>query len=148
VSGYAVNNQATYAAVWQRAASAPWIARHGLTSTQYHQEFNTQLANGYRLVHVSGYGGSAEKFAAIWVKTGGTSWIARHGLGAADYQQTFNDLRYQGRHPQARGAGKVLARLQGLRGGRLAQRKANEVVYYDSENPYGMNVTRMDSHGG
>jgi CubicO group peptidase (beta-lactamase class C family) len=37
-------------------------------------------------------------------------------------------------------------------GNTLAQRAADEVVYYGHEgsgtNPYGMNVTRMDSHGG
>jgi hypothetical protein len=149
VSGYAINNQPSYAAVWQRASSAPWIARHGLTSAQYQQEFNTQaangyhlvlvngytvagvdhfaaiweqsstpawiarhdltssqyqqqfntqLANGYRLVHVSGYGGSTEKFAALWVKAGGSAWVARHGLTSAQYQQEFNTQLAAGYH--------------------------------------------------
>ncbi|HLP91728.1 MAG TPA: serine hydrolase domain-containing protein [Nostocaceae cyanobacterium] len=37
-----------------------------------------------------------------------------------------------------------------IAGDTLAQRKANEVTYYGQggENPYGMKVTRMDSHGG
>src|SRR5439155_339277 len=37
-----------------------------------------------------------------------------------------------------------------LAGNTLAERARNEVVYYDQqgENPYGMNVRRMDSHGG
>jgi len=33
-------------------------------------------------------------------------------------------------------------------GNTLAQRKSSEVKYYAPGNPYGMNVTRMDSHGG
>ena len=37
-----------------------------------------------------------------------------------------------------------------LAGNTLKQRSRTEVVYYslDGDNPYGMNVTRMDSHGG
>lgn len=37
-----------------------------------------------------------------------------------------------------------------IAGNTLAQRAPNEVVYYgqDGEDPYGMQVTRMDSHGG
>lgn len=42
--------------------------------------------------------------------------------------------------------------ITGMRigGNTLAERAANEVVYYDQdgESPYGMNVHRMDSHGG
>jgi CubicO group peptidase (beta-lactamase class C family) len=35
-----------------------------------------------------------------------------------------------------------------LGGNTLAQRKANEVKYYAPGDPYNMNVTRMDAHGG
>ncbi len=35
-----------------------------------------------------------------------------------------------------------------IAGNTRAQRSPNEVAYYPDGNPYGMNVTRMDSHGG
>jgi hypothetical protein len=35
-----------------------------------------------------------------------------------------------------------------IAGNTQADRKPNEVVYYGNDNPYGPNVTRMDSHGG
>jgi CubicO group peptidase (beta-lactamase class C family) len=35
-----------------------------------------------------------------------------------------------------------------IAGNTLAQRRPEEVKYYGGENPYGMNITRMDSNGG
>jgi CubicO group peptidase (beta-lactamase class C family) len=40
-----------------------------------------------------------------------------------------------------------ITRMQ-IAGNTRAERAKNEVVYYDGEHPYGMNVRRMDSHGG
>lgn len=98
VNGYTVNGVDYYAAIWEQSATPAWIARHGLTAAQYQQEFDTQLANGYRLVHVSGYGGSTEEFAAIWVKASGSVWVARHALTAAQYQQEFDARAAAGYH--------------------------------------------------
>ncbi|MGW1681430.1 hypothetical protein, partial [Saccharopolyspora sp. NPDC002376] len=47
---------------------------------------------GFRLVDVSGYGNSRDRYAAIWEQRSGPAWQARHGLTADQYQQTFNEL--------------------------------------------------------
>ena len=89
-----------YAAFWDKGAGSEWQARHGLTAAQYQQEFNKLLAQGYRLVEVSGYGvDDQDTYAAIWEKRQGPPWQARHGLTAAQYQQEFDKLVRQGYHP-------------------------------------------------
>ena len=44
-----------YAALWEQRAGPPWVARHGMSSAQYQQTFDDLIAQGYRLVQVSGY---------------------------------------------------------------------------------------------
>lgn len=94
VNGYTVNNQDRYVAIWDKSASGAWVARHGLTSTDYQTTTNSLVGQGYRLRHVSGYTVDGQaRYAAIWVKTSDTSaWVARHGLTSSAYQQEFNRL--------------------------------------------------------
>ncbi|WP_255258783.1 hypothetical protein [Bacillus pseudomycoides] len=97
ISGYTVQGQDYYAAIWEKRGGPEWQARHGLTSSQYQQTFNELVAQGYRLIRVSGYGsGGQDRYAAIWEKRGGPEWQARHGLTAEQYQRTFNELVAQG----------------------------------------------------
>jgi CubicO group peptidase (beta-lactamase class C family) len=97
VSGYEDNNSARYAAIWEKSSGPTWVARHGLNSSAYQATFDDYVRQGYRLVHVSGYGvrGNAH-FAAIWEKSSGSAWQARHGMTSQAYQSTFNDLVRQG----------------------------------------------------
>ena len=55
VSGYRVNGQDRYAAIWEKSSSPAWQARHGLTSAQYQATFDKLVSEGYRLVDVSAY---------------------------------------------------------------------------------------------
>jgi CubicO group peptidase (beta-lactamase class C family) len=87
VNGYTVAGQDRYVAIWEKSPGPPWIARHGLTSAQYQTEFDKWSAQGFRLVHVSGYG---DHYAAIWHKKSGPALIARHGLTSAQYQTEFD----------------------------------------------------------
>lgn len=97
VSGYAVGDQDTYAAIWEKSPGGELQARHGLTSAQHQDTFNQLTGQGFRLVHVSGYAvGGQDRYASIWQKGPGPEWQARHGLSAAQYQQTFDDLARQG----------------------------------------------------
>jgi len=100
VNGYQFGGVDYYAAIWDLAPSGPWIARHGMTPAQYQTEFNTQVANGYRLTHVSGYTrGAQQLYAAIWVKDNGPAFYARHGLTAAEYNAAFAYIVPQGYAP-------------------------------------------------
>jgi Bacterial tandem repeat domain 1 len=97
VSGYASGSEARYAAIWEKASGPAQVARHGLTSSQYQQEFNKWTGQGFRLSHVSGYRvGSSTLYAAIWEKSAGAALAARHGMTGSDYQAAFNQLAQQG----------------------------------------------------
>ncbi len=97
VSGYTVNGQVRYAALWEKTAGPAWAARHGMTAAQYQQAFNDYAKKGYRLTYVNGYGvGNQAYYAAIWEKTSGPAWAARHGMTAAQYQQAFDDYTKKG----------------------------------------------------
>lgn len=97
VSGYQVGSDAHYAALWVKAPGPAFVAHHGMTSDQYQQTFNQLVGQGYRLVHVNGYGINGHAFyAAIWEKNNGTAFVARHGMSSSDYQQAFNQYTGQG----------------------------------------------------
>ncbi len=97
VSGYAVGNEARYAAIWRKVRSPPWAARHGLTGQQYQDAFDQMAAQGFHLVLVSGYKvGPQTLFAGIWEKSPTGALVARHGLPNAIYQEEFDALVGQG----------------------------------------------------
>jgi hypothetical protein len=95
VSGYHVGGKDLYATIWEKRTDTPqWVARHGLSATEYQQEFNKWEAEGYYLFKISGYAG---RYAAIWRKGGPAVWQARHGIvGSRPYQDEFERLYYQG----------------------------------------------------
>lgn len=66
VNGYTVNGVDYYAAIWDKSSSGAWVARHGLTSSQYQANFNNYYNLGYVLKLVSGY--NSGHFAALWSK--------------------------------------------------------------------------------
>ncbi|MER3477676.1 MAG: serine hydrolase [Leptolyngbya sp. ERB_1_2] len=99
VSGYGVDSQSYYAVIFEKTANAPaWVARHGLTSDAYQQEFNKWTAQGYRLVDINGHSvNNQDYYAAIFEKTANApAWVARHGLTSAGYQNAFNQYTSQG----------------------------------------------------
>jgi CubicO group peptidase (beta-lactamase class C family) len=97
VSGYRAGNSARYAAIWDKSAGPAWVARHGLSSTQYQSEFEKLAHQGYRLKEVSGYGaGAGPLYAGVWEKSAGPAWVARHGMSAVQYQAEFDRLVRQG----------------------------------------------------
>lgn len=101
ISAYTVAGQARFAAVWVQTGGPAWVARHGMSSSQYQAEFNYWTARGFQLTKVSGYAsGNSALYAALWEQVrGAPPWTARHGLTSSGYQTTFDDLRYQGYRP-------------------------------------------------
>ena len=80
VDGYAVGIADDYIAIWADLyPTAPWVARHGMTSAQYQSEFNTWASQGYRVACLSAYQvNGTTYFAAYWVKDGVTNFIGMH----------------------------------------------------------------------
>lgn len=98
VSGYSVNNGARYAAIWRKTNDGiSWVARHGMTSSDYQSWFNTYRDQGYRLVLVNGYEVAGTDFyVAIWDKSSSGPWVAHHGMTSDQYQAQFDNNYYQG----------------------------------------------------
>lgn len=97
VSGYTVNGQPRFAAIWEQKPGPAWVARHDMTPAQYQNEFNTWVRQGYRLVVVDGYEWNGEaRYAAIWELRSGPAWVARHGMTSAQYQAEFKTWVAQG----------------------------------------------------
>jgi Polyglycine hydrolase-like, structural repeat len=77
--------------------AAPFVARHGLTSTQYQLIMDKLSKKGYRLVDVSAYTiANTPKFAGIWIKDSNMPWLAKHDLSSKQYQRIFNNYTSQG----------------------------------------------------
>jgi hypothetical protein len=56
ISGHKINGHDSYAAIFEKSASPPWVARHGMTSQDYQVEFDQHVgAEQMRLLWVSGY---------------------------------------------------------------------------------------------
>ncbi len=91
ISGYNVNGAVRFAAIWEKKSGPAWVARHGMTSSQYQSQFNYWVGQGYRLTVIDGYEQSGQaRYAAIWEKSSGPAWIARHGMTSSSYQSQFN----------------------------------------------------------
>jgi hypothetical protein len=97
VSGYTINGDPRFAAIWDQGATSDWIARYGMTATEYQGQFNSLVGKGFRPRLVNGYTVAGDaRYAAIWDKSGGPAWVARHDLTSSEYQNAFNTFSSQG----------------------------------------------------
>jgi hypothetical protein len=89
-----------YSVIWEQTDGVARETRHSLTSSAYQALFDTLVAQGYRLVQVSGYAvDGQERYAAIWELREGPPWQARHGLTATEFHQTSDQLAGEGYVP-------------------------------------------------
>ncbi|HYJ89373.1 MAG TPA: peptidoglycan DD-metalloendopeptidase family protein [Pyrinomonadaceae bacterium] len=97
IDGYEVDGKTFFNVILRAADGVPWVARHGLTASQYQAEFNQWVGQGYRLKHIETYvQGGAVRYAAIFIKKSGPAFLAYHGKNATEHQQTFDSLTGQG----------------------------------------------------
>lgn len=100
ISGYTVNGQATYAAIFEKVNGPVSEFRHGLSSQDYQATFTTLTSQGFRPKYINGFVvNGKDYYNAIFEKTGGAALVARHGISEADYQKVFNDFTPQGYMP-------------------------------------------------
>jgi CubicO group peptidase (beta-lactamase class C family) len=80
----AVSHDHIYCSVFKDDVIGSWVARHGLTSTEYQKEFDAQNAAGFYPICVQGGGtGSNTRYAAIFAKQDVPSSRAWTVTGAA-----------------------------------------------------------------
>ena len=69
VSGYNVNGKVRFAAIWDKDPTNSWVARHGMTSSQFQEYHNSYINKGYEIVKLDGYKqGASARLTAIWRK--------------------------------------------------------------------------------
>ncbi len=94
ISGYVLNNQAAYAAIWEKKNIPASEFRHGLSGAQYQAVFSNLTQQGFRPAFINGFAVNGQDYYnAIFEKTGGPEYIARHGISAADYQKVFDEAK-------------------------------------------------------
>jgi hypothetical protein len=99
VSGYAVNGEDRYAALFEQGPGPEWQARHALLPNAYQAAFDLLAADGFVPVQVCGYRVNfGLRFAGLWYKLPGVEFIARHNLTASQYQLAFDDALARGFH--------------------------------------------------
>jgi CubicO group peptidase (beta-lactamase class C family) len=97
ISGYTVNGQERFAALFEKNSGPGWVARHGMNAATYQSEFNKYTGQGYRLILVNGYTvNNQDRYVAIWEQGAGPAYVARHGMTSAEYQSEFNKYVGQG----------------------------------------------------
>ena len=89
VTGYNMNGQETYGAIWNKEAGPAWNAKHAMSEADYQAAVNDQKSKGFRPQRISAFNVNGNvRFAAIFYKTS-SPWVARHNLSASDYQTEF-----------------------------------------------------------
>lgn len=89
-----------FAAVWEPANGADWLARHDLDGDAWQAAFEQAARDGFRLRLVCAYEwGGRDLYAGIWEREGPIAWQGRHRLDGDTYQLEFEDLRLSGFRP-------------------------------------------------
>lgn len=91
VEGYINGGEVKYAIIWQKnTTNEGWYLWRDMTAANYQAKFNEMTSQGFRPVHVDGYGTpNGARYAAIFTKKGG-AWVARHNLTSEQYQAEYD----------------------------------------------------------
>ena len=103
VDGYAVGTNPTasdeFISIFANVPSVLWLARHGMTSSDYSSYFTTYANAGYHVTSLSAYQiNGVTYFAAYWIKDSVNDWYGRHDwTPSALFSQavTFEQADYQ-----------------------------------------------------
>jgi CubicO group peptidase (beta-lactamase class C family) len=98
VSGYTINGQPRFAAVWIKdSVYVPFASRHNLSQQQYQAEDQYWRQQGYQLVSTSGYvNNNQDNYAAIWEKRAGSSRNFSIATSSPNYQSQYENRAYAG----------------------------------------------------
>jgi hypothetical protein len=97
VEGFGMGPQTYYTAIWEPATGPAWKERHGLTAAEYQIQSVQNMADGYRLTHLSAFDvGGVDYYAAIWEQGGGPAQVARIRKTSAEFQEEVVDRSVQG----------------------------------------------------
>jgi CubicO group peptidase (beta-lactamase class C family) len=92
VDGYTVGGTTRFVAIWDLTPGVAYRAAHNMTQANFASLFNSNLAEGFRLVRFNGYAvGATEAYAAIWEATVNPPAMSSTVQMTSDqYQAEFN----------------------------------------------------------
>src|SRR5579859_1037134 len=123
-SSTGVNDQARYAAIFEKSSGPPWVAHYRLTSDQRQQTFDQLVEKGYCLVKRNSYIINGQVFfTGIFEKSSGPLWGSRSHLTSQQFQQTLDRWVRQG------------YRLRNLSGYNVNNQALYTVIYEKSSGP-------------
>jgi len=97
VSGYAVNNQDYYAAIWENSTGTGWTAHHAMNQATFTQQIGVNLNAGNHLAMANGYTvNGADMFVAVWESGTTPTVVAKFPLTAAQVPTTVATQAQQG----------------------------------------------------
>ncbi|WP_054813681.1 CAP domain-containing protein [Nocardia arizonensis] len=87
-------NRRHWTVTFAQSATAPaaTLTRQNLTGAQHQAEFDSLVAQGYRITDIQVTGGNDPRYSSTWVRNDGRAWQARHGLDSGTYQSEFDKL--------------------------------------------------------
>ncbi len=95
-----VDYGATFSAAWVRDGTTNWYEWHNMDATNYQNNFNTYIAQGYIPISVSGYSDNgAIRFGAVWLYKPSLGYAGIHNATGAQYQTFVNDQITAGLSP-------------------------------------------------
>jgi CubicO group peptidase (beta-lactamase class C family) len=100
VSGYTVDGQPRFAAIWADLAGPAWAAERDLTPSEYQTKFRQYQRDGYRPVVFDGYDvDGSPRFVGKWAKFVSPRWFLNYDLSSGEYQTKFDQRLDEGFRP-------------------------------------------------
>ncbi len=97
VDGYDVGGDTFFNATFRTGGPSSWVARHGLTATEYQDLFDDLTGDGFRLQQIDAYLQNGNiRFAAIFEVRDGPDFAAFHNLTDSEYSDRVDELADDG----------------------------------------------------
>ncbi len=83
--------------IWTKSDGKRWKAYHGISSPAYRRRHKSNVAQGYRLLHIATYVSNRKlRYAAIFVKEPWPAWVSYHGYTPHRHRKEFYELHKEG----------------------------------------------------
>jgi len=98
VDGYTRSGRARFAAIWEKVQGPGYIARHGLTRSEFNQQIREKIRGGeYQAILVDGYEDNGkDRYAIIWEKRRVPTQAIGFMMTSDKYQEEYNRLKNKG----------------------------------------------------
>src|SRR5205085_2143948 len=87
INGFELKGESRFVALYEYDPSVVWQWWWGQSHADYQNKFDSALADGFQVAHVTCYPvGTEARYAGIWLKKDG-AWQSNHGLYPKEYDE-------------------------------------------------------------